>query len=203
MECKTVTSRTSGMEGLLYSPPRDQDDGRTLLYLHGRGGFGTGIPGLFEYPDLPSLLRGGMDLPCRVLIPSCHVGEHWVPALIADFLDDVDGTSRSSGYDVVGYSRGGRGAYQFAAAHTQRVRTLAVIATRARPEVVPQITALPTLICHGIHDPYRPLSDARSMHELLLVAGSRCTLELIEGDHFIIGQVFASGLIFRWQRAVA
>ena len=204
MRCDTFTSRTSGMRGLIYSPSNEDNGGRTLLYLHGRGGFGTGVPGLFEYPDLPRLLREGLQLTSRVVVPSCDVADRWEPSLVNAFLDDLEDAYPCDGkHDVVGYSRGGSGAYRFAAAFPARVRTLAIISASAIPEIVADIAALPTLICHGIHDPYKPVADARAMHDALRAAGCNCTLELIDGDHFIVGEVFASGAVFRWQSLIA
>lgn len=166
------------MLALVWSPASQKDDGRTILYLHGAGGFGTGIAGLFEYPDLPSLLRDGMDVGCRVVVPSCHIGEEWQPSVISSFMDDFEGVyvSPRSGYDLLGYSRGGRGAYQFAAAEPRRVRTLAVVSTRDMLELVPRISGLPVFICHGLEDQRTPAPRAERMYEALRDAGCKCTL---------------------------
>src|SRR5688500_5657445 len=112
------------MSALMWCPDPKRHDDRIVLYLHGAGGFGTGIRGLFEYPDLPGLLRDGLEVRCRVVVPSCHIGEQWQPSIIASFLDDLEAAygKPRNGYDLLGYSRGGRGAYQFAAANPDRIR---------------------------------------------------------------------------------
>jgi hypothetical protein len=74
MHQETFTSSLTDMQALVWSPPSNEDDDRVILYLHGAGGFGTGMAGLYEFPDFPSLLRDGMQLSCRVVIPSCHIG---------------------------------------------------------------------------------------------------------------------------------
>jgi predicted esterase len=202
MHQETFTSSSTGIQALVWSPPSHEDDGRVILYLHGSGGFGTGIAGLYEFQDFPSLLRDGMQLSCRVVIPSCHIGEHWEPSMISSLLDDFERVCEKPkyGYDVVGYSRGGSGAYYFAATVPERIRTIAVISTRQMPEVVPQISALPVSITHGIDDPRTPASQAQLMYDALSAAGCKCQLSLVEGDHFIIAKVIADGHIFRWQR---
>jgi predicted esterase len=201
MNQKTFTSTTTNMWALVWSPALQGDD-RTLLYLHGAGAFGTGMAGLFEYPDLPSLLQDGMQVGCRVVIPSCHIGEEWKPSVISSFLDDLEDAygKPKGGYDVLGYSRGGRGAYQFAAAAPGRIRTLAVVSTRDMLETVPHICAFPVFICHGFEDQRIPVAKAQRMYDALRAAGCNCRLSLVEGDHFIIAKVLVDGRIFQWQQ---
>jgi poly(3-hydroxybutyrate) depolymerase len=198
-------SSTSGMKALVYSPRTLDDDHRFVLYLHGSGGFGTGLPGLFQYADLPSLLRDGMELASTAIIPSCHTNTYWQPNDISDFLDDFErdrGITRIK-YDVVGYSRGGSGAFHFAASAPKRVRTIAAISARAALEVVTQIAGIPTLLCHGIMDARVPADESRRMHRSLCVAGGLCELSLNEGDHFISARVLSDNSIFDWQKRVA
>lgn len=186
----------------MWTPLSETDHNRTILYLHGAGGFGTGAAGLYEYPDLPGLLREGLELDCRVVIPSCHIGEEWDPTMLSSFLDDFDRAQGkpANGYDVVGYSRGGRGAYRLAAANPGRIRTLAVIAAKEMPEVVPRISSLPVFICHGISDERAPVDGARRMNDSLRSTGCNSTLSIVEGDHFIVADVLSDGFVFRWQR---
>ena len=138
-------SPPSGMKALIYAPVPLAGGSRVILYLHGSGGFGTGLAGLFLFPDLPTLLRDGMAIPCTVIIPSCHLGEHWQPWVISAFLDDFE---RSSGltrvkYDVIGYSRGGTGAFNFAASAPERIRTVVAISARSALDVVDRISGYP------------------------------------------------------------
>jgi predicted esterase len=202
MRQEIFKSSSTGMQALVWSPPSNEDDDRVILFLHGAGGFGTGLAGLYRFPDLPSLLRDGMQLSCRVVIPSCHIGERWEPAFISSFLDDVERVRQKPkhGYDVLGYSRGGSGAYHFAATAPERIRTIAVVSTRTMLEVVPRIASLPVSITHGINDPRTPASQAQLMYEALCAAGCKCQLTLVEGDHFIIAKVIADGHIFQWQK---
>jgi predicted esterase len=197
-------SPSSGMNALVYSPAAlaVADSKRVILYLHGLGGFGTGLAGLYQFPDLPSLLRDGMPVSCAVIIPSCPVGEHWRPRVISTFLDDFE---RSYGlsevkYDVIGYSRGGTGAFSFAANAPERIRTLVAISARSALEVVDRITGVPTLLCHGTMDTRVAAEESRLMHQQLCAAGGACELMLVEGDHFIVAEVLSNDSVFAWQR---
>jgi predicted esterase len=160
------------------------------------------MAGLYEFQDFPSLLRDGMQLSSRVIIPSCHIGERWEPSIISSLLNDFERVRETPkhGYDVVGYSRGGSGAYQFAATAPERIRTIAVVSTPQMPEAVLRISAFPVSITHGINDLRIPPSQAQLMHDALSVAGCNCKLSLVEGDHFIIAKVIADGHIFQWQK---
>jgi poly(3-hydroxybutyrate) depolymerase len=197
-------SLSSGMKALVYSPAASFGNERVVVYLHGSGGFGTGLGGLFQFPDLPSLLRDGMSLTSTVLIPSCHEGEYWRPEIISAFLDDFEHSNGISGvrYDVVGYSRGGTGALHFAASAPERVRTIVAISARSACDIIPKITAIPTLLVHGTTDTRVSADESRRMHQGLCAAGGKCELMLIAGDHFIVADALTNESIFDWQRAV-
>jgi predicted esterase len=197
-------SLSSGMKALVYSPAANFGNNRVVVYLHGSGGFGTGLAGLFQFPDLPSLLRDGMSLTSTVLIPSCHEGEYWRPEIISAFLDDFEHSNGIGGvrYDVVGYSRGGTGALYFAASAPERVRTIVAISARSAYDIIPKITAIPTLFVHGTTDTRVSADESRQMHQDLCAAGGKCELMLIDGDHFVVADALTNESIFNWQRAV-
>jgi poly(3-hydroxybutyrate) depolymerase len=198
-------SPASGMKALVYSPAALTwaDSNRAILYLHGAGGFGTGLAGLYQFPDLPSLLRDGMPVSSAVIIPSCSVGEYWQPRAISAFLGDFE---RAYGltemkYDVIGYSRGGTGAFNFAASAPERIRTLVAISARSALDVVDKITGVPILLCHGTMDTRVAAEESRLMRQNLCAAGGACELMLVEGDHFIVAEVLSNDSVFAWQRA--
>jgi pimeloyl-ACP methyl ester carboxylesterase len=202
---KRFKSVSTHMESLVYFPATDSGNGRVILYLHGSGGFGTGIEGLFEYPDFPGLLRDGLELDSLVLIPSCHEGDNWQPGMITSFLDDFEKAfdRPETKYDIIGYSRGGVGAYRFAAVYPLRVRSLAAVSARPVFDVAPRLIGMPVMICHGLNDGRTPFSDVQKMHSMLVESGSICKLVLLDGDHHIIARVLTGGLIFDWQRQAA
>lgn len=204
MRQSVFTSSTSAMEALVWVPSSGPTPTRTLLYLHGAGGFGSGLAGLFEHPDLPSLLRDGLEIDARVVIPSCHLGTQWELAVLCRFLEDLEAAHGrpSQGYDVVGYSRGGRGALAFAAAHPERVRSVASIAGPEVTELLARLTHRPLLFCHGLSDPKTPAAQVRRMHEAVLAQGGNSHLMLVEGDHFIVADLFRAGRIFAWHRSL-
>ena len=203
MRSEEFDSLTSGMKALVFSPAAAADDKRVILYLHGAGGFGAGLAGLYEFSNLPTLLRDGMTLASTVIIPSCHEGEHWQPRTIGAFLDDFERSKGTTGmkYDVVGYSRGGTGAYSFAASAPERVRTIVAISARFAPDVIAKIAAIPTLLVHGTKDTRVTVEESRCMYQGISEAGGVCELLLVDGDHFISAHVLSRNTIFQWQRS--
>jgi pimeloyl-ACP methyl ester carboxylesterase len=201
MHCVVFASSSAQWQSLLYTPAPLADDGRVLLYLHGVGGFGTGIEGLFEYLDLPSLLRDGMSLSSRVLIPSCSTSGRWHAATIAAFLDDFEADAGEPGirYDVLGYSRGGTGAYQFAHLYPDRLRTLAAMAARVPEPYMASAGRCPVCIVHGENDEWVPPANARRMHEAFKRSERHCDLMITDDDHYLLSAALLQR-VFRWQR---
>jgi predicted esterase len=197
---KIFTSNSTKMQSLIYFPSAQQNDGRFILYLHGSGGFGTGLAGLYTYSDFPSLLRDGMELTSTILIPSCHTGDSWNPSDVSIFLDDFENAHGLTDirYDIIGYSRGGRGAYTFAANYPNHVRSIAAVSSRSALNTIEGIAEKPVLICHGTNDERIPVSEAQLMYDKLIQVNCKCALMLVEGDHYIIEKVLLEGLIFNW-----
>ncbi len=188
MHCTVFTSPRIGWQSLIYRPPLLLDDGRVLLYLHGAGGFGTGIDGLFDYPDLPSLLRDGLSLTSTVAIPSCPTSGRWQSVQLAAFLDDLEASpgGLSVAYDVLGFSRGGTGAIEFAAAYPHRVRSLAVLAAQVPQRLTASGGTFPALLVHGNSDDKVSVDDAKSLLVALVASGHSCELMLIDAGHYLV-----------------
>jgi predicted esterase len=186
---------------LLYQPAPLLDNGRVLLYLHGAGGFGSGIEGLFEHPDLPSLLRDGLALNFAVLIPSCPTSGHWQATAIASFLDDFELAHGREGltYDLLGFSRGGTGAIELTAAFPQRIRTLATLAARAPARLVASGGTFPVLLVHGRSDDKVGLENAATLYGAFTATGHPCERILTDSGHYLIDAQLLER-VFAWQR---
>lgn len=198
-----IPKGSSGLQGLHYACGVPRPD-RTILYLHGKSGFEGGLEGLFAYPELPSLLRTGVEYDCDVLVPVCHGQAEWSPAAVAQFLDDepVRSIVRNARYDIVGYSRGGTGGYRVAAHLEARARTLVAVSARPVRDIASRLLHVPVLMVHGKMDQVVPLNDVMALYTELKSEGhTACQLVEFEGDHFIADRVFASPLIPDWQRA--
>jgi fermentation-respiration switch protein FrsA (DUF1100 family) len=201
MQCSIFTSVAVQWQSLVYQPPPLIDDGRVILYLHGESGFGTGIEGLFEHPDLPSLLRDGLALPASVVIPSCPVSGYWQPLTLNTFLDEFElqfARSRSR-YDVLGYSRGGTGAIEFAAAYPHRVRTLATLAARVPARFVASGGSFPVLLVHGSADTRVTTAQTTTLLAGFTAAGHPCEVLTTSDDHYLVAAPLLQR-VFAWQQ---
>jgi poly(3-hydroxybutyrate) depolymerase len=203
MQCTVFTSPTIGWQSLIYRPPSLLDDGRVLLYLHGAGGFGTGIEGLLDYPDLPSLLREGLSLTSTVAIPSCPTSGHWQSGQLAAFLDDLEVQlgGLPASYDVLGFSRGGTGAMEFAAAYPHRVRSLATLAARVPHRLTASGGTFPALVVHGKSDDKVPVHDAHTLVAALVASGHPCELMLVDAGHYLVDAAVVQRVV-QWQQLV-
>ncbi|MFT4046890.1 MAG: dienelactone hydrolase family protein [Solimonas sp.] len=193
------------MQAVVHAPRGRLESDHTLLYLHGAGGFGTGLAGLYEYPDLPSLLREGLETGRPILMPYGETGPEWDVDRLALLLDAFAAQRGHVGcrYDVVGYSRGGNGAYRLAARDTRRVRSVTAVAARADVALAGRLAGLPVMIGHGQHDDRVPVDEARRMHEALRPYAKPAVLKLVQGDHFIIERLWRDGTIVDWLRTLA
>ena len=201
MHCTVFTSPTTRWQSLIYQPAPLVDDDRVLLYLHGAGGFGTGIDGLFEFPDLPTMLRDGLSLASTVAIPSCPTSGRWQSVTLAAFLDDLERhlDRASVTYDVLGFSRGGTGGVEFAIAYPQRVRTLVTLAARVPQRLTASGGTFPVLLVHGKADDKVPASDAQTLHAAFAASGHPCELMWIEAGHYLIDAALVQRVV-QWQQ---
>ncbi len=201
MQCTVFTSAAVGWQSLVYQPAPSLDDGRVIVYLHGASGFGTGIDGLFEYRDLPSLLRDGMSLTSSVVIPSSPFSGHWQALMLNAYLDDFEQqfALQRVRYDMLGYSRGGTGAIEFATASPQRVRTLATLAARAPARFVACGGSFPVLLVHGGADTRVPPDQATVLLAGFAAAGHPCDLISTQDDHYLVAAPLLER-VFAWQQ---
>lgn len=203
MQGRIITSPSTGMKAIVYPARKSGGAGkRVIVYLHGSGGFTAGMEGLYEYPDYPDLLEKGMTLDCDAVIPVCHGGDQWESPVIDRFLDDYEEKydRPDSGYDFIGYSRGGLGVYRYGADAPDRMRTAVVVSSQGLDEVCEKISTIPMFLIHGTEDQVIPVAESQRMHDLIVKSGGSCRLLLLPGDHYIIGKVLSDTSLYEWQK---
>ncbi|MGI9282467.1 MAG: hypothetical protein ACR2PX_22970 [Endozoicomonas sp.] len=194
------TVKINGVEGLIYrsvnpSPYR-------VLYLHGSGAFGQGIAGLFEYPDLPSLIENGLELDHDVLIPVSPTASKWQTSYLDKFLVTSERilSSSAAGYHLMGYSRGANGVYEFVSTHLGQVVSAIIVSGRKLNVSMDQSSLTPFLLIHGASDNRVSVSEARISYDLLSASGRDVHLEVVDGDHYIAEEVFSKAELYVWQQ---
>lgn len=84
-----------------------------VVYLHGKGGFGCGATGQFEWPGMATLLYGREIRPSLPVIIACALdGERYQIETLIQYLDELKQTIGLQQLHIIAYSRGGLAAYQ-------------------------------------------------------------------------------------------
>lgn len=103
---------------------------------------------------------------------------------------------------LTGWSMGGYGAFQMAAAHPELFSGVAALSAGADSALASRINALPLWIFHGGRDAIVRVDESRKIVAALKQAGSRAWYtEIPQGDHYIWQTVFAEDALIKWMAA--
>jgi len=92
-----------------------QDAKAAVVYLHGKGGFGSGATGQFEWPGMATLLYQREIRPSLPVFIACALdGERYQIDTLIQYLDELKQTFGLQQLHIIAYSRGGLAAYQLA-----------------------------------------------------------------------------------------
>jgi predicted peptidase len=195
-------------ECLVYLPKDYERSSRPwplLLYLHGAGASGNDIKQPLK-SGLPALLKQGRQLPMIVIGPQCREGGPWSPTDLESLLEEMIRRYRVDNQRVfvAGYSMGGSGAWELAAAIPEQLAGMASIAGAARPTDGSALKSLPIWAFHGDHDDVVNVSASQAAIDVVRQAGGTPQLTIFEGaDHGIENRVFGGGELFEWMAAGA
>lgn len=172
-----------------------------LLWLHGDGGQPArgGWQEIESYGP-PHMLAGGAELPFVILAPQLWGEVHWDPdtlhALLLETMQkyNVD----KNRVTVMGYSRGGFGAWELATSYQDTFA--AVVAISARPmTAIERVKDMGVWIFHGEMDTGVPVGGALNMYEELQVLDADVTLTLFPGvGHGAVNPAMATDELWDW-----
>lgn len=159
---------------LLYVPPGAQPAAGwpTILFLHGSEQRGDDPSMLEDLAILTFADRVG-GFPFVAILPQAPRGEHWSPGVLRELLDSVESyvpVDRSRVY-LTGFSMGGYGTWQTAAAMPGVFAAIAPLSGLADLDDVPKLVGIPTWVFHGARDRNVPLSESVKMVRALRRAG--------------------------------
>ena len=188
--CDTFQSATLANEFVIQLP--ESYHGEQLwplvVFLHGSG----------ECGNDPTIVRAQQlfrqRLPAIVAAPQCLPDYNWQPNSVADLVHYV-----ASQYHVdrrriylVGYSMGGYGAWQSAAAHPDLFAAIVPISRGGEPDDAKALAGVSVWAFHGEKDTTIPLADSKSMIEALRNAAGQPRLTILpEAGHDICRAVCA------------
>lgn len=193
------------MHYLLHLPPTYHARGRCLpllLYLHGADLLGSGRAGLarLRRQGIPKVVDRRPDFPFVTVSPQTRSG--WTPSKLAALLD---ATVRRHSVDrrriyATGFSLGGYGVSELAAAYPERFAAIAPIAggpatRRARCRV----KRVALWAFHGTADDVVPATESRAMVRAARRCGGRARLTLYpRAGHFVAERTYADPALYRW-----
>lgn len=148
-----------------------------LLWLHGAGEKGCPPERLADQAIVAAAARHAPEL--ALALPVCPAGRSgWRAHELIALLDALD----PGPVIVAGTSMGGRGAWELAYDHAERLAGLIAIAAVGLPMLAPRLGDLPCWIAHGRRDAVVPIGRGREMADALpdatwreLDAGHACT----------------------------
>ncbi len=184
---------------LLYLPESysERSSWPLIVFLHGRGESGNDLTLVKKY-GLPYWIDREKNFPFIVLSPQCPNETRWT-----DHTQDVLSliTMIQQRYTVNkiylnGFSMGGQGAWQLAAAYPHLFSALVVICGRTPPQEnflaqMIRLKNLPTWVFHGANDQQVPLEHSQKMVAALQAAGGNVTFTIFpDADHFCWDRVY-------------
>ena len=169
-------TKTADLDYLLYLPETYHDSDATwplIFWLHGDGGQADrgGFEEIRSYGP-PALIEQGKDLPAIVVAPQLWGNISWDADILHHLLQSVIERYRVDQDRVylMGYSRGGFGAWELGARYPDPFAAVVVISGRGMNSIE-SLRHAAVWIFHGERDEGVPVADARSMFNELKAAG--------------------------------
>ncbi len=163
------------MNYLLYVPPGETPPPAgwpLILFLHGSEQRGND-PSVLR--DLAILAYADMDasFPFVAVLPQCPPGQNWSPPALRKVLAEVEASVRVDRNRVylTGFSMGGYGTWQTAAALPGTFAAIAPLCGLADVPDAAVLARMPTWVFHGAQDRNVPLSESVRMVAALRRAG--------------------------------
>jgi predicted peptidase len=148
-----------------------------ILFLHGSEQRGDN-PALLDEMALLTFADEARDFPFIAVIPQCPRNSHWQPGMVKSVLDSVATMLRvdKSRIYLTGFSMGGYGVWQTAAAFPGTFAALAPISGMSDLPDVPRLTGVPIWAFHGAQDENVAVTESQKMIGALRKLGSDARL---------------------------
>ena len=166
---------------LLYVPQSytqsPSADWPLILFLHGSEQRGDD-PALLDDMALLAFAKEAGDFPFVAVIPQCPRNTYWPPRIVKKVLDSVETMLRIDRDRVylTGFSMGGFGTWQTAAAFPRTFAAIAPICGLSDLPDVPRLTGTPIWAFHGAQDANSPVAESRKMIDTLRRSGTDARL---------------------------
>ena len=171
-----------------------------ILFLHGSEERGDDPVMVKEY-GIPSWLDKRDDFPFIVVSPQCPTGLRWSPAWINSLLDEVEAKLRvdDSRVYLTGFSMGGYGTWDTAAAYPDRFAAIAPIAGGGNEQLAGRLKDMPIWAFHGEQDVNVPVSESISMVEAVKPYSDEVKLTIYpDMTHDVWTKTYQNADLYSW-----
>lgn len=176
-------SKKVRLDYLVYLPPEYAQSEKSwplLLWLHGDGGQPDkgGLAEIRSYGP-PDLAEKGRSFPFILIAPQLWGDVHWDPDTLSALLQEIMRTYRVDQDRVylMGYSRGGFGAWEFGCSYSEIFAAVVVISGRPMTSIE-RLRHCAVWIFHGELDDGVPVYGARDMFKVLKSVGADVRLTI-------------------------
>ena len=172
---------TDHVNYLLYVPASYSKDAGSawplIVFLHGSEQRGDD-PALLDDMALLAFADEEGDFPFVALIPQCPRNMVWSPRIVKSVLDAVESGLRIDRNRVylTGFSMGGYGTWQTAAAMPGTFAAIAPISAMSDLRDIPRLAGIPIWAFHGAQDLNVPVRESERMIAALRKAGTDARL---------------------------
>ncbi len=166
---------------LLYVPPAysqgPAEDWPLIVFLHGSEQRGDD-PWLLNDMALLAFADKAGDFPFVAVFPQCPANIRWPPGIVKQVLDSVESMLRIDRDRVylTGFSLGGLGTWQTAAAYPGTFAAIAPICGMSDLPDAPRLAGTPIWVFHGAQDVNVPVTESRKMIDALRKEGADARL---------------------------
>ena len=186
-------------EYLIYLPNQGVSPWPLVVFLHGSGQRGHSPDILRDWGPYPYIKRA--SLPAIVAAPQCLPMRHWEPQAVVKFVESLASRYHVNGEQIylVGYSMGGYGVWQTAAAHPTRFAAIVPICGGGDPDDTGSLTDFPIWAFHGERDEVVPVAESERMVEAIRAAGGSPRLTVLpNAGHGICHEVCERTDLWKW-----
>jgi predicted peptidase len=148
-----------------------------ILFLHGSEQRGDN-PELLKEVAAVTIAGVPGAFPFIAVFPQCPPDSLWPPTALRDLLDALEAQLRVDADRVylTGFSMGGLGTWQTAAAFPHTFAAIAPICGMSDIPEVPRLTGIPIWAFHGAQDENVPVTESRKMIDSLRKSGADARL---------------------------
>ena len=189
---------------LLYIPPAYAGDSTAewplILFLHGSEQRGDD-PALLQQMALLAFAEKVRDFPFVAVIPQCPRNSHWEPRFVKEVLVSVERALRIDRARVylTGFSMGGYGTWQTAAAFPGTFAAIAPICGMSDVPDVPRLAGIPIWVFHGARDVNVPVGESQKMIEALVTSGADARLTVYpDSAHDCWTMTYRDSRLYLW-----